>query len=1117
MFLKIVYWEIAWIFVFQSVIMKKILFTIIFISSILELHCQVNKTGIPFVTNYSPNEFNFAEQNWSIVQDKRGIMYFGNQENGVLEYDGVSWRKISIPNSSAVSSLAVDDNGVIYVGAFAEFGYLSPDKSGNLTYKSLLPEVDSTINIHDLSDVYKILVRNNKVYFCLTNHIFIYAGKKLTHLAIQKELKHWLSFLINEKIYLGSPVGGLMELIGDSIKQLRGGEFFKLKDITFILPYSKTEIIIGTFEGDLVYYNTESGNVRNFPLNKQAKLLIKSSVLITALPVIGDRIAFGTVSNGLIVIDNSGNLVYHIDKKDGLQDNIIYALYINPAAGKSAPLWLALSSGIAKIEINSPFTLFNEKSGLKGQILDITRFNNQIYVCTMQGVFRLTADSFGQSNFIGLKEPANTQCWSFAKFNIPGTNSEILLVGTQDGIYTIDKLNNISKLNLSLLKWTDEYNKPYKRKRDYLNAFYLLPSRVNKNKILIGDAEGLGVLSYLQGKWSNIQSFEAEETRSIVEEKNGDIWLGTPLRGIYRIKNPFDDPKIINYTVKDGLTEIHDVNPVLDGDSIFVTTYKGIFKLNEKTGKFEPSEHFGPSYSNGSKGVYEIFNESKTEYWLSCISHINNSNYTWIEKVKRNADGRMISLDKPFRRFPNKWIDVIYPDLNNQVWMGFSDDLFCYNENMEFEVPTKFTAFIRNVFIGKDSTLFGGSYISNPDSFPLKISLHQEKKRKPNISFKNNNIIFTFASGSYENEQSIVFTYNLKGFNETWSNWIHESKAIFTNLDAGDYEFRVKARSIYGVESPIESYSFSILPPWYRTIWAYLAYLLFLGFIIWTFFVQIGNRRLENMVKIRTFEVIKQKEEIERKNKDIMSSIQYAYRIQTALLPPGDYLDQIFPERFILYIPRDIVSGDFYWLTKQGQKIITVTADCTGHGVPGAMMSMLGITLLNEIISKNEDLRAHEILNSLRSNIIHSFRQTGKIGETQDGMDMALYILDLEAMSLEFSGANQSLNLIHNGQLQVIKGDNMPIGISSYLDRSFISHVLSLSKGDMIYTFSDGYHDQFGGPKQKRLLVFNLRKILTDIHQKPLGEQKEILHKLYVDWKGEGFQVDDITIIGVRV
>ena len=271
------------------------------------------------------------------------------------------------------------------------------------------------------------------------------------------------------------------------------------------------------------------------------------------------------------------------------------------------------------------------------------------------------------------------------------------------------------------------------------------------------------------------------------------------------------------------------------------------------------------------------------------------------------------------------------------------------------------------------------------------------------------------------------------------------------------------------------------------------------------------------MVKYRTAEVIKQKEEIERKNKDIMSSIQYAYRIQTALLPPGDYLDQIFPERFILYLPRDIVSGDFYWLTKLGQKIITVTADCTGHGVPGAMMSMLGITLLNEIISKNENLQAHEILNSLRSNIIHSFRQTGKIGETQDGMDMALYILDLDKMTLEFSGANQSLNLIRNGELQVIKGDNMPIGISAFLERSFISHDVSLVKGDMIYTFSDGYHDQFGGPLQKKMLVYNLRKLLTEIHQKPLEEQKEILHNHYISWKGEGFQVDDITIIGVRV
>ncbi len=1097
--------------------MKKILLLIVFICSIIELSSQVNKTGVPFITNYSPNEFNFAEQNWSIVQDKRGIMYFGNNDNGVLEYDGISWRKIPIPNSSKVSSLAVDDNGVIYVGASDDFGYLSPDKAGNLLYKSLISKVDSFIHIHELGDVYKVLVRENKVYFCLKNHLFIYDNNKLTHIPIQKELDHWLSFLVNNRIYLGTANKGLMEVSGDTIKQTPGGDFFKQKNITIILPFDKTEIIVGSFEGELYLFNPETGRVRSYGLSSPTESFLKANGLLCALPISGDRMVFGCLSNGLIVTDKSGSIINHLDKNNGLQDDIIYAVYMNPAAGKSSPLWLALNSGISKIEINSPFGIFNEKLGLKGQALDIIRFNNQIYVSTFQGIFRLSNDSAGNAIFIRFKEPSNAQCWAFAKFTIPGTKSEVLLVGTTDGVYTIDKYNNISKINISQLNWIDEHNKPIKIQQNYFSVFYMFPSQLNKNKIYIGEDRGLKVLTFSDGKWSTLQCFETGETRSIIESKNGDIWLGTPLKGIYRIKNPFLEPKIINYTSKDGLPEIHDANPVLEGDSIYFATYKGIYKLNEQTGKFQSSSHFGISYSDGTKGVYEIFKERDQEFWLSCISIKNNFQKVWIEKAWKNKEGKMMSLEKPFRRLPNKWVDVIYPDENNLVWFGFSDDLFCYNENEEFDAPSKFNTFIRKIYIAKDSTLFGGTFFSNPDSLPLKISLHQEKKQKTNISFKYNSIIFTFASGSFENEQSVVYSYSLKGFNENWSNWVHDSRAVFTNLDEGNYQFCVKSRSIYGVESPIETYSFRILPPWYRTIWAYLAYLLFLGLVIWTFFVQIGNIRLEKMVKFRTAEVIKQKEEIERKNKDIMASIQYAYRIQTALLPPGDYLDEIFPERFILYLPRDIVSGDFYWLTKQGQKIITVTADCTGHGVPGAMMSMLGITLLNDIISKNEELRAHEILNSLRSNIIHSFRQTGKIGETQDGMDMALYILNIDEMRLEFSGANQSLNLIRNGELQVIKGDNMPIGISAYLERSFISHDVSLVKGDMIYTFSDGYHDQFGGPLQKKMLVFNLRRLLTEIHQKPLEEQKEILHNHFINWKGEGFQVDDITIIGVRV
>jgi len=253
------------------------------------------------------------------------------------------------------------------------------------------------------------------------------------------------------------------------------------------------------------------------------------------------------------------------------------------------------------------------------------------------------------------------------------------------------------------------------------------------------------------------------------------------------------------------------------------------------------------------------------------------------------------------------------------------------------------------------------------------------------------------------------------------------------------------------------------------------------------------------------------------KNREITDSIHYASRIQSALLPPGDYIDKLIPERFIIYMPRDIVSGDYYWLTEKNGQIICMAADCTGHGVPGAFMSMLGIAFLNEIVSKHDDLHSDMILNELRNHVIKSLHQTGEEGGSQDGMDVALYILDLEKMSLEYSGANNSLILFRDEELTEVKSDKMPIGIHMNADVPFTRHSLDIKKNDMIYTFSDGYPDQFGGPHQKKFMIKNFKKLLSEIHLLEMDVQKEKLTDSLNEWMSETEQVDDILVIGVRI
>jgi len=282
--------------------------------------------------------------------------------------------------------------------------------------------------------------------------------------------------------------------------------------------------------------------------------------------------------------------------------------------------------------------------------------------------------------------------------------------------------------------------------------------------------------------------------------------------------------------------------------------------------------------------------------------------------------------------------------------------------------------------------------------------------------------------------------------------------------------------------------------------------------------------RLEKIVQERTKEVVEQKEQIEnqrdeivKKNRDITDSIEYASKIQNAVLPDDEYTEKILPEHFILYRPRDIVSGDFYWINKKNDLLIIIAADCTGHGVPGAFMSMLGVSLLNEIVNKHPVTQANEILTELREEVKRTLRQKGEEGETKDGMDIALAMVDLKNMKLQFSGAYNPLFLFRNGELIQYKADRMPIGIYVKEKPEFTNHVIDIQKGDTFYVFSDGYQDQFGGETGEKFKTRRMKKLLTDIQPKSMEEQKAILERTIDDWKGDHEQLDDIILIGVRV
>lgn len=387
------------------------------------------------------------------------------------------------------------------------------------------------------------------------------------------------------------------------------------------------------------------------------------------------------------------------------------------------------------------------------------------------------------------------------------------------------------------------------------------------------------------------------------------------------------------------------------------------------------------------------------------------------------------------------------------------------------------------------------------------------------LSYDQNSVRFNFHANAFEYPEAVEYQYRLLGQSEAWNTTV-EQQVLINDLNPGAYTFEVKARVGDGQWSDPVGMSFELRPPFWQTLW-------FIGLLIVTgialFFVvlkwrtsQLEKRKaeLEQTVADRTKDIAEQKAIVEEKNKEIVDSITYAKRIQQAILPPQRLVKSFLRESFILYKPKDIVAGDFYWLEAVDDMVLFAAADCTGHGVPGAMVSVVCHNALNRAV-REYGLRAPgEILDKTKEIVVQEFERSDN--EVKDGMDIALCALDKNSGMLHFSGANNPLWLVQNGEMTTIKGNKQPIGKFVNAE-AFDTHSFQLNTGDAIYIFSDGYIDQFGGEKGKKFKARPFRELLLSIQTKSMAEQRQIIEQTFEDWKGQLEQVDDVCVIGVKV
>ncbi len=409
----------------------------------------------------------------------------------------------------------------------------------------------------------------------------------------------------------------------------------------------------------------------------------------------------------------------------------------------------------------------------------------------------------------------------------------------------------------------------------------------------------------------------------------------------------------------------------------------------------------------------------------------------------------------------------------------------------------------------------------------------------------NHRIIFDYSGLSLNSPEKVKFKFRIVGYDEDWIIPDGDRRAIYTNLPSGTYTFQVIACNNDGVwNEKGASITFTIQPFVYETWWFRgLSFIVFVGLILvlirWrTYSIRKRNKELETQVEKRTIElkeaykdlkiaseVVEEKSEIlEEQNNEIKDSINYAQRIQMAMLPKLDNIHSHIPNLFILFKPRDVVSGDFYYFAHKEDILILAAVDCTGHGVPGAFMSLIGNDILNNLVEMRGIVDTGQILTELHKGVRQVLRQ--KETRNNDGMDIALLAINYKDGFVEFSGARNPLVYIQKNQLFLIKGNNFPIGGEQReLERVFGKHIIPFrdEKGQTIktsfYIFSDGYKDQIGGPNNKKFMIKNFRELLLEIHQMPKDEQQKVLEQRLNDWMLQGGeeQIDDILLVGFNI
>ncbi|HLP61855.1 MAG TPA: histidine kinase dimerization/phospho-acceptor domain-containing protein, partial [Candidatus Deferrimicrobium sp.] len=780
--------------------------------------------GFKFFRNYSKNEYDHHPQNWCITQDADGIIFVGNT-GGVLEYDGVSWRLLQVPNLQA-RALAIDPTGTIYVGGNNELGLLSPDSAGNLQYQSLLNRLDT--KFQGFGIIMQAFAAPDGIYFRASKHLFHWDWNS-------KQFNTWTSstsfsaaYFYNGKLYIQQKQTGLQVLENGSFRDVPDGRFFRddAKKINMMVPFdpqSRT-FLIGTRSAGFYLY--DGIRVTPFPTGADDLLKQQQRNFLHGIRLVSGDFALATDGAGVIIINPTGKISHRFDTSYGLPDNNTKYLYQEPGGN----LWLARNNGISKIEYESPFTIYDQRSQVPGAVLSLARHaaSATYYAGTTEGLFSLSPSSGSFQPVKGIY----SACWSLV------SHDDSILAASDNGVFVIQK-------NIPLLI-------------DRQLCVYLYHSRTNPNRVWAGTKQSL--VSYTKnntsGLWekSTLDMKTPDNVRSIVEEPGGTLWLGTLTQGVFSISFPnASAPVITHYTGADGLPveENQTIGEIyvahIAGHTVFATQH-GLYRFDKSNSRLVPDPLLGKNFTGdpgGGNPIFRIVEDPGGNIWF----HSYSVNYEAVLQPDRTYRIENTSL----LRIPIVQTNSIYTE-PGAVWFCMYDGLIRYDTTFRFKgQPNPFLNFIRRVeLINDNATLFAGHF---PD--PVNGSLPLQ----PVLPYDDRNLRFFFAAPFYQDESATRYSYFLKGYDRDWSPWSSETRKDYTNLGEGSYSFLVKAKNVYNQVSPEAGFSFTVRSPWYGSILAYIFYFITAGIALFGAVkfryrrLEYEKRRLETVVEQRTREI----------------------------------------------------------------------------------------------------------------------------------------------------------------------------------------------------------------------------------------------------------------------